>query len=84
MKSLGHDPLMWRTCWLAGASPPTGTGNQAVPVTSIFVDLAGGDYHPSATSAARGQGDPTAPGADHDIDGASRPANPDDGAYEVP
>ncbi|MEP6865387.1 MAG: hypothetical protein ABJE66_32510 [Deltaproteobacteria bacterium] len=68
----------------AGSSPPGGTGNIAAPVTSIFVDLAGGDYRPNATSAARGQGDPTAPGADHDINGASRPATPDDGAYEVP
>jgi len=68
----------------AGASPPNGTGNIAGPVANFFVDLAGGNYRPSAINLGRGQGDPTAPGADHDIDGTSRPSTPDDGAYEVP
>jgi hypothetical protein len=66
-----------------------GTGNQVVDINAIFVDRAGGDYHPSATSVARGASEP---GQETmvkiDIDGDPRP-NPtgtpsDSGAFEVP
>lgn len=69
----------------AGTVP--GTNNLSAAFGAIFVDGAGGDYHPAAASAALGAAEPGLDVTD-DFDGNPRPqpagANSDIGAYEVP
>ncbi len=65
-----------------------GTGNQAVGIDTIFVNRAGGDYHLSATSAAKGNAEPGLNMVKVDFEGNPRP-NPaggpaDSGALEAP
>lgn len=64
-----------------------GVGSKSADSSTFFVDKAGGDYHLSATSPARGAAEA---GLDvsEDFDGTIRPSPagspPDIGAYEVP
>jgi hypothetical protein len=65
-----------------------GTGNQITGIDKIFVNRAGGDYHLSATSVARGGAEPGLNMVTLDFDGQRRP-NPinttaDSGAFEAP
>lgn len=65
-----------------------GTGNQKVGIETIFVNRLGGDYHLSATSAAKGNAEPGLNMVKVDFEGKPRP-NPaggpaDSGAFEAP
>jgi hypothetical protein len=65
-----------------------GTGNQIVPIDSIFANRATGDYHLSDASIAKGASEPGQTMTTIDLDGNARP-NPagtlsDSGAFEAP
>jgi hypothetical protein len=68
------------------ANPVVGEGNVYADVSTLFADYAAGDFHLSATSAARGAGE-ARPDVVVDLDGNPRPApvgtSPDIGAYEA-
>lgn len=64
-----------------------GTGNQVTNIDAIFVDRAGGNYHLSASSVARGGAEPGLTMVKTDIEGNPRPApagsTADCGAFEA-
>jgi hypothetical protein len=60
-----------------------GTMDIAADVSTFFVDLANKDLHLAPNSPAKGKADPALP-VTTDLDGNTRPANPDIGAYEAP
>jgi hypothetical protein len=64
-----------------------GTGNQITNIDAIFVNRAGGDYHLSADSVARGGAEPGLTMVKTDIEGNPRPApagsTADCGAFEA-
>lgn len=65
-----------------------GPGNQVTNIDAIFVDRAGGDYHLSANSVARGGAEPGLTMVKTDFEGNPRPApagsTADCGAFEAP